>query len=314
MKKLKVLVLEGGYNEEHEVSMETSRQVKKSLERLKISYQSLKVNPLTFQKDLDNLHFIDLYFNALHGTFGEDGKIQNILDGRSLKYTHSSANSARISFDKHLTKKSINTLPVISPKYELIENSELNKDILLKMYLRYGPFVIKPTSSGSSFGINIIRNSNDISLFIKNIDKNKGIYENHRKLIIEEFISGRELTVSVLEKNNISVPIEVTEIIPCNNYFDYESKYSPGYAKHIIPANIPDDIYSLCKDQAKNIHDKIGCKAISRSDFIYGNAKIYFLEINSQPGLTPISLVPEQLQYQNFSFDDLILNIIKCSL
>ena len=120
--------------------------------------------------------------------------------------------------------------------------------------------------------------------------------------------------MSVIEKNNQSIPIEVTEIIPNNDFFDYRSKYIAGSAQHILPAKIPMNIYENCKKFAKDAHDKVHCKGISRSDFIYDNKELYFLEINSQPGLTSISLVPEQLKYQNFTFDDLILNIINCTL
>ena len=162
--------------------------------------------------------------------------------------------------------------------------------------------------------LKISSNDNDIDIFISRFKDNLEIYKNHKELLIEKFIEGKELTVAVLEKNSQSFPIEVTEIIPLNDFFDYESKYTNGFSKHILPAKIPDIIYDKCKEFAKKAHEQLCCKGISRSDFIFGNNQLYFLEINSQPGLTSLSLVPEQLKYQDISFDDLILNIINCAL
>ena len=140
------------------------------------------------------------------------------------------------------------------------------------------------------------------------------IYKNHDELMIEKYINGREMTVTVFEDNNKSESIAVTEIISKNNFFDYNAKYTKGLSSHIIPANLTKEIYDKCMSYAKIIHDKIGCKNLSRSDFLFSEDEIYFLEINSQPGLTPLSLVPEQLMYKNINFDLLIKKIIESSL
>mgnify|MGYP001442716374 CR=1 FL=1 len=134
--------------------------------------------------------------------------------------------------------------------------------------------------------------------------------------MIEKYINGRELTVSVIEDKGISKPVEVTEIISKNNFFDYKSKYTKGFSKHILPAKLPKEIYKKCLKKAKIIHDTIGCKGISRSDFLYDEKqkKLFFLEINTQPGLTPISLVPEQLKYNKISFNLLISKILDAAL
>jgi len=314
MKDLKILVLEGGYNEEHEVSIATSKEVKKALKNLSIEYQSVLVNPNTFEKDIAKFSQDYICFNALHGSFGEDGKIQKILEKASYIFTHASSKASHIGFNKKLTKDIIKNMPILTPDYLTINNDQINEIFFFETFSRLGSFIIKPISSGSSFGIKIFRNINDIKNFIKNFKNNLDIYKNHKELLIEKYIEGRELTVGIFEKNKESIPIEVTEIITNNDFFDYASKYTPGFAEHILPANIPIDIYKKCKKFAKIIHDKIKCKGVSRSDFIYSNNKLYFLEINSQPGLTSISLVPEQLKYQNISFDDLICRIIKCAL
>ena len=314
MKNLKILVLEGGMNEEHEVSLETSKEVKKSLLNLGIPFETLLVNPFTFKKDIKKFTNNNICFNALHGTFGEDGRIQKILDELSFKYTHASSQSSKIGFDKELTKKKILDISLPTPKYITINYKEISKNFLLKTLINLGPFLIKPVSSGSSFGIEIFKNEIDIYSYTKNINSNLKKYEKHQQILIEKLIQGRELTVAVIEKNGKIYPVEVTEIISKNKFFDYKSKYTPGYSKHILPAQIPNDIYNKCKIFAKKAHEVIKCKGVSRSDFIFDNKEIYFLEINTQPGLTPISLVPEQLNFQNFSFNDLIVNLIKCAL
>ena len=276
MKNLKILILEGGFNEEHEVSLLTGKEVKKSLKKLDIKFDSILVNPKNFEQEINNYDQEYVCFNALHGTFGEDGKIQKILDEASFKYTHSNANSSLIGFDKRLTKESIVGTSIIYPEYISISFREITKEILISLYHDYGAIILKPILSGSSFGINILKNIDAIDLFTKNIVDNLDIYKNHNEIMIEKYIEGRELTVSVIEKNNISEAIDVTEIISYNNFFDYKSKYTPGFSKHILPANIPPKIYEECKYQAKTVHDKINCNGVSRSDFIYDNEKLFF--------------------------------------
>lgn len=314
MKKIKILVLEGGFNEEHEVSLSTGKEIKRVLKNLGINYQTIIVDPKTFEYDINKYNSDYVCFNALHGTFGEDGKIQRILDKTSLRYTHSGAKASHVCFNKKLTKESIKDIKILTPDFFTIYSNKLNEKILHNFFDKFGSFIIKPIASGSSYGIKIFRTIKEIKIFVKNIKKNLNVYKNHSELLIEKFIEGRELTVAVIQKNNQSFPVEVTEIISQKTYFDYESKYTPGFSKHILPAKIPKIVYENCKKFAKMAHDKHGCKAISRSDFIYNNKQLFFLEINNQPGLTSISLVPEQLKYQDISFDNLILNIINCAL
>ncbi len=184
-----------------------------------------------------------------------------------------------------------------------------------KIFNKIGPFVLKPVSSGSSYGVQLIKSQEDIRLLLGNSLKQKLLYKNHNNLMVEPYIEGKELTVAVIEENKKSKAIEVTEIISNNLFFDYKAKYTKGFSKHILPANIPDNIYQECLDSAKNIHDILGCRGISRSDFLYDerNKKLYFLEINTQPGLTPVSLVPEQLNYNNIDFTTLIDKLLKAS-
>ena len=316
MKNIKVLVLEGGCNEEHEVSLATSKEVKNSLSNLNLEYDVINVSPDTFAKDITKFNAEYICFNALHGTFGEDGKVQRILKKANFKHTHSNTKASSISFDKALTKKEILNTSIVTPKSLTLNYQEINDKILFDFFFKFGSFVIKPISSGSSYGVKILKDEKSIYSFLKNYDAYSKIYQKHQVLLIEKFIQGRELSVSVIEKNKISYPVEVTEIIPNNSFFDYESKYTLGFSRHILPAQLPKHIYDKCKADAKLVHDQLKCQGISRSDFIYddNNENIFFLEINSQPGLTPTSLLPEQFKYKGISFDDLILNLIKCAL
>ena len=187
--------------------------------------------------------------------------------------------------------------------------------MLEKVFKKHGPFILKPVSSGSSYGVQLIRSQEDIKLFYENDLIQNNLYKNHDNLMLEPYIEGKELTVAVIEENRKSKAIEVTEIVSNNLFFDYEAKYTKGFSKHILPANIPNQAYQQCLENAKTVHDKLNCRGVSRSDFLYDeiNKKIYFLEINTQPGLTPISLVPEQLNYNNIDFTTLIDKLLKAS-
>ena len=147
-----------------------------------------------------------------------------------------------------------------------------------------------------------------------NYDNEINRYRNHNKLMIEKYIRGRELTVSVYENKKTTQAVEVTEIFSSRSFFDYKAKYTKGLSKHILPAKLPKKVYKQCLSFAITVHNKLRCKGISRSDFLYDEKNIYFLEINTQPGLTPISLVPEQLSHKNIDFDTLIKRIIESSL
>ena len=281
---------------------------------MNIPFESILVNPKTFEKDIKKFNNDYICFNALHGTFGEDGKIQKILDNLSFRYTHSNALTSKIAFNKDLTKKNISDLNILTPTHRTINFTEITQKKLSNLFSDFGAFVIKPVSSGSSFGVKIIKREKDIKSFLADKINNAKLYKNHTKLLIEKFVEGRELTVSVIEKKNESLAIAVTEIKSKNIFFDYQSKYEVGFSKHILPANISSKAYKKCLDNAKLVHDKVLCRGLSRSDFIIENDNVYFLEINTQPGLTKISLVPEQLKYLNITFDDMIMNLIKCSL
>ncbi len=308
----KILILEGGYNEEHNVSLQSSNEVKKIFNKKNISYKTLKVNPKNFFKVIKRYsNFI--CFNALHGPFGEDGQIQKILRDNKIKFTHSGINSSKLCFDKSLTKKLVYKNRILTPKYIEIKISKLDEALLKKIKIKFNKFIIKPNKSGSSFGIFIIKNNNELNNFIKKINKFKKDLLNHENIIIEEFISGRELTVSTMKFKDKINPLAVTEIKPKNIFFDYQAKYSKGFSDHILPARIKKIHYKKCLDIAKKCHKILGCNSIARTDLILSkkNNKIYFLETNTQPGLTPISLLPEQAKFKKISFEKIVYIILK---
>ena len=174
---------------------------------------------------------------------------------------------------------------------------------------------MKPSSSGSSFGVKILKSIKEIDLFFLNIENEKKIYKNHERFLLEPYVNGKELTVAVYEEEGISKSIDVTEIISNNSFYDYKAKYSKGLSSHTLPANVPENIYKQCLINAKIVHDTLNCKGVSRSDFLFDEKQnaLYFLEINTQPGLTPLSLVPEQLGYNKISFMSFIEKLIDIS-
>jgi len=309
----KILILEGGFNEEHEVSMNTSKEIQKSLKRMKLEFDIITVNPVNFFTKIKSYNKDALCFNALHGPFGEDGQIQKILEKNNFTYTHSGSEVSKIAFDKSLTKSKITNSKIACPNSIVFNKNQIEFDKLIEIYHNFDSFVLKPVSSGSSYGVRVFNSINDIDRFFLNFKNEMNVYQNHKKLMIEKYIKGRELTVTVFENNKVSEAVEVTEIVSSNNFFDYKAKYTKGLSKHILPARLPKKIYQQCLYFAKIVHDTLGCRGISRSDFLYDEQQVYFLEINTQPGLTPISLVPEQLSYKNINFDMLIRRIIQSS-
>ena len=308
-----ILILEGGFNEEHKVSLTTAKEVKKVLKKNKINYKSLLVNPQTFENVIDRYSNKLICFNALHGTFGEDGKIQKILKKKKFKFTHSAIYASKNCFNKINSKNMLAKYKIPTPVFFQITPNLLNENYLKKYKKKLDKFIIKPNESGSSFGVRIIKTKKDLGDLLKNLKNYKKELEYHNSLIIEKYIDGKELTVSVLEIYNKLQSLEVTEILSKNNFFDYKAKYTKGFSKHILPANIPPNIYKKCLRFALRAHKILKCNTISRTDFIYDKKynKIFYLETNSQPGLTAISLVPEQARFKNISFEEIILQLIK---
>ena len=298
-KNTKIVVLLGGESLEREISISSGENIIKSL-------SSLGFNAIPFDCKGDfikNLIKIkpDVCFNALHGLGGEDGSVQSLLEKNNIPYTHSGISSSGICMNKVLSKELFLKNNINTPKYKLIKInniSNLSKAI---------PFVIKPVQEGSSNGVYVILNESDRNKLPK--IKKSWIYG--ESVLIEDYIKGIELSCAVFN----SKPTEVVEIKTKNTFYDFDAKYEPGASDHIIPANIPIEIYNLVKKTALKCHNIFGCKGVSRTDFRWNGENnvesLFALEINTQPGMTITSLVPELLEKQGISYSDLILYLLE---
>ena len=308
----KILILQGGLNEEHKVSINTANEVAKVLTKLKIDFIRFTVNPKTFVRDISRFSNKHICFNSLHGSFGEDGNIQKILKKKGFRFTHSNQTSSINCFNKIKSKDIIKKNKILTPQHKLVKIKDINPKYMEKISIKFKKFVLKPVSSGSSYGLKVIKSKKDLSFFCKAIPKFKKNFDYNEDFLIEKYISGKELTVSVLENESKIKPLEVTEIVSLNPTYDYQAKYTKGFSKHYIPARISKKNYKKCLNLALKIHKIFKCKTLSRVDFILDNKqnKIYFLEINSQPGMTKISLLPEQASYQKIKFESIISKLI----
>ncbi len=297
----KILILGGGFSKERAISLVTAKSVLRSLK--KKNYKAIICEPdgKLIQK-IKNFK-PNIVFNALHGRFGEDGYIQAILESVKIKYTHSGVLASYIAMDKEVSKKIFLKNKITTPKYlkyKFNKKNLISKKILFKVKKKLKfPAVIKPINEGSSVDVYICNEKN----FLRNLKK-LSIY---REILIEEFIGGREIQAAILGKKKLGS----IELVPRRKFYDYEAKYnSKAKTKHIIPVKISKkDLYNVMNIALK-AHNLIGCKGVTRSDFKFYKGKFYLLEINTQPGMTKLSLVPEIAAYSGMSFINLIEWII----
>jgi len=298
---LHVAVLMGGWSAEREVSLMSGNGVADALESL-----GHKVTRIDMDRDVAvKLAEVkpDVVFNALHGTPGEDGTVQGMLDLMGLPYTHSGLVTSVIAIDKQLTKQALVPHGIPMPGGRMVRTEELYQHDPLPR-----PYVLKPVNEGSSVGVAIVtvegNYGNPISA------EARGPWQEFDELLAEPFIRGRELTVAVLGDK----PLGVTELKPKSGFYDYDAKYTDGLTEHVCPADIPDDIADACKRIACESHRLLGCKGASRSDFRWDDSQgadgLFLLEVNTQPGMTPLSLVPEQAKHIGMSYAALVQEIV----
>ncbi len=298
--KKKVLILAGGYSKERDISLKTARAVYK---QIKNKYFCKILDPKNgFIKQIKKFK-PDVVFNALHGRYGEDGYIQLILENEKIKYTHSGVKASSICINKVISKKIFLKNKILTPKDLIFKfASEKNyKDIFkaVKTKLKF-PVVVKPINEGSSVGVYICNKNN----FINNVKK----LENEREILIDKYIPGREIQVAVMGKKTLGT----IELVPKRKFYDYKAKYDKNAkTKHVLPVNLSEKELKKVEYIALNAHRITGCRGITRSDFRYYNNKFYLLEVNTQPGMTELSLVPEIAKYKGLSFYKLINWIIK---
>ena len=297
--KKRILILCGGISKERLISLDTGKQVANELQKNK--YKVIVCEP--DQALLKNIKEFkpDIIFNALHGQFGEDGYIQTILETLKIPYTHSGVIASSIAMDKEISKKIFIKNKILTPKYIKFDY-KTNKTNIIKIIqkkLKF-PVVIKPINEGSSVHVHICTKKN----IIKNL-KELSIYN---QILIEEFIAGREIQVAIMGSKILGA----IELEPKRKFYDYKAKYnSNSKTKHIIPVNLGKKDLQKITSITHKAHQLIGCKGVTRSDFKFHKGKFYLLEINTQPGMTKLSLVPEIAKYEGISFIQLIEWILK---
>tara|TARA_A100001015_G_scaffold59941_1_gene66131 strand:+ start:531 stop:1445 length:915 start_codon:yes stop_codon:yes gene_type:complete len=297
--KKKVLILGGGISKEREISLETAKQVKKALKKkYRVLQSDLDIN---FENKLKYFK-PEVVFNALHGRFGEDGYAQTILENNKIKYTHSGILSSALAMDKIASKKIFNKNNLLTPKFIKFNNNfEVNSNLKNKIRKKLKfPVVIKPINEGSSVGVYISTE--------KNLKKNLIKLNKYKEIIIEEFINGREIQVAILGKKKLGA----IELKPKRKFYDYKAKYdTKSKTEHIIPVNLTKKNLNKVLNIALKAHKLLKCKGVTRSDFKFFKNKFYLLELNTQPGMTKLSLVPEIAAYKGINFLELLEWIIK---
>ena len=297
--KKKILIISGGISKERVISLDTGRQVKRELD--KNGYNVKITEPDYKLLEVIKLFKPDIIFNGLHGQFGEDGYIQTILESTKIPYTHSGVMSSAIAMDKELSKRVFIANNILTPKYILYSynNSKFNLIKIIEKKLKF-PVVIKPLNEGSSVNVFICNK--------KNIIKKLKLLKNYKKIIIEEFIPGREIQAAIIGSKKLGA----IELIPKRKFYDYRAKYdTKAKTKHIIPVDLKKDEYKKLMNIAFKAHKLIGCRGVTRSDFKFFKGKFYLLELNTQPGMTSLSLVPEIAAYYGINFIKLIELILK---
>lgn len=300
-----VAVVMGGWSNERPISLMSGAGVADALES-----RGHRVTRIDMDRDIAQRLAEanpDVVFNALHGTPGEDGTIQGLLDLMGIPYTHSGLATSVIAIDKQLTKLRLVPHGVPMPGGHVVSSASVHdRDPLPR------PYVLKPVNEGSSVGVAIVT---DDSNYGNPIARDaEGPWQQFDELLAEPFIRGRELTVAVLGDQALCV----TELKPKSGFYDFDAKYTDGMTDHICPADVPEDVATAMMDIALRAHELLGCRGASRSDFRWddtaGVEGLFLLEVNTQPGMTALSLVPEQARYLGISYEELVERIVEQAL
>ena len=292
----------GGNSGERQVSLDSGRACIKALRKKK--YIVSTFDPKFKNLNLIDKRKIDVIFNALHGKGGEDGLAQSYFEYLGVPYTHSGVVSSYNAMDKQISKIMFKRNKILTPKYFIINSNQFTTKIIISLLKKNRidfPVVIKPTNEGSSIGVKIIQNLKNLQRSIIQLRKN------YSPLIIEKFIGGQEIQVAVINNK----PIGAIELIPKRSFYDYKAKYTKAAkTEHIMPAKLGKKNYESVLKIAMRAHRVLNCKGVTRADFKFFDKRFYLLEINTQPGMTNLSLVPEIANYYGIEFPDLIEQIL----
>ena len=297
--KKKILIISGGISKERVISLETGNQVAKKIKKngYKVKISEPDYNLINVARTFNP----SIIFNGLHGQFGEDGYIQSILENIGIPYTHSGITASAKAMDKEISKKIFIKNKILTPKYIKYSFDKSKSELISIVRKRLGfPVVIKPISEGSSVNVFICNQSN--------INNKLKLLKIYKEILVEQFIPGREIQAAIIGKNKLGA----IELKPKRKFYDYQAKYnSKAKTEHIIPVNLTKKKYNQLMNISLKAHNLLGCKGVTRSDFKYYKNNFYLLEINTQPGMTKLSLVPEISAYKGINFINLIKLILK---
>lgn len=298
IKKQKIGVLYGGTSKEREISLKTGHAVLNALKEMKLNVVGIDVGRDVIQNILKEK--ITFAFIALHGPLGEDGTIQGALEILGIPYTGSGVLASVLALNKIYSKQIFKSNGIPTSEWIVVKKTQKKLPTIPFGY----PVVVKPSSQGSTIGVNIVKNRDSLKRALKEA------FKYNEEAIIEKYIPGRELTVGIIGDK----VLPVMEIIPVGKYYDYTAKYVPGKSKHILPAPLPKKVYKRAQELAMMAFNSLNCKAVARVDMRYDGKNIYVLEVNTIPGMTETSLLPEAASYIGIDFKKLVYYIMKYSV
>lgn len=292
----KVLVLMGGLSAEREVSLSSGQDICNALESKGYRVVAHDFTDVWKLIEVIKKEKPDVVFNGLYGNWGEDGEIQGMLDLMQIPYTHSGLKASAIGMDKYITKMVAKSCGIrVAPSQKMKARDFLANGTVINM-----PYVVKPVCDGSSVGVFIVNNQEDLlKVKYKDLDC---------EVLVEKYIPGQELTVMCLEDK----AYVVTELKASNEFYDYKAKYTSGMTQHVLPAEVPYEVSEICKAYAEKLHQRLGCNTVSRVDLRYNlEDGVVLLEINTNPGMTALSLVPEQAKFAGISYEELCAKLVE---
>jgi len=318
---LNVAIVAGGDSGEYEISVKSGKQVELNMDRSRFRPYLILIRgkkwfcridrkEFTVDKNDFSLTFgkkkitFDVVFNAIHGTPGENGKLQGYLDMLGIPYTSCDVTTSALSFHKNFCKQVVDSYGVATAKSVHLFANQSNKIVIIERHLSL-PVFVKPNNGGSSVGMSKVNKKIELK---KALEK---AFREDNEILVEEFIKGRELTCGVLRSKGKIIAFPVTEIIPKNEFFDYEAKYKPGMSDEVVPAEVSQTVSKKCQDISIDLFGRLNCKGVVRFDYIFDGKGFYFLEVNTVPGLTAASIVPKMARAYGWTFTELITRLIE---